>query len=96
MGAKFGDKASVVQRAKKLLEDYAKQFPELEVGGELHRVRDINVAIKDFRACVKSLIELEAPLEHISPPPAYEQRSTNKVYVNVVEDVVHTKPILLA
>lgn len=55
--------------------------------GTLKGVKDMqepSAAIKDSKACVELLMELEPTLEYMVLPPANKQRFTDKVYVDLL------------
>lgn len=58
-------------------------------------VQEHNAAVKSFKACIESLMELETTLEYMPLSPVYEQRFTDKVYVNLLGNMV-SKPTTLS
>jgi len=75
-------------KADKLLAEYARMNPQLELGVELSRDQDINAVIRDFGECVQSLVKMEAPLDLIEPPPVYEEKVGNKFILNIEGQVL--------
>jgi hypothetical protein len=75
-------------KADKLLAEYARINPQLELGFELSQDQDINAAIRNFSECVQSLVKMEAPLGLIDPPPVYKEKVGDKFVLNIEGQVL--------
>jgi hypothetical protein len=70
-------------RADKLLAEYSRINPQLELGIESTKDQDVNAMIGVFGEFVQSLVNMEVPLGLIEPPPMYEERFGDQVVLNI-------------
>jgi hypothetical protein len=81
--------STINARADKILAEYSRIYPQLELGDDVTRDRDINDMITVFSEFVQSLVNMEVPLGLIEPPPMYEERFEDQIVLNIEGKLVH-------